>query len=315
MSKTVAELKEFATICHRLLRSDRDVVIGVGGFTGEGKTCFTHQLMKEYSSISKMPYNFEHMTWSRAELLTWIDGEAGSQINPNTGLKKGQLPEYSCIVPDELFYMFYRRTWFESGQISAIATFNSCRDRHLLVAGNVPDFWDLDVGFQKRVRFYAYIPERSKAWIFQQENNPFTKDSWNVGENKKTFRKKNNPYRIPNFVCELSFPDFTQDEKKEYYEIRNRKRVTAITEVKQNLERFGNIKDQRDNILKAYIKDRDSLTRALVRLWPQISDDLRAKLRPWKQKIKYTTLADISGLSAEAIRITALGKTRKQQKK
>ena len=156
-NKSIATIEELAQIVSDLLRSDRDVNMGTGGFTGEGKTTFMIQLMKAYAKISNTYWGFNRLTWSRKELLTWVDGENNSQKD-EYGLKKGQLPEYSSILADELFLMFYSRNWFDSEQIDAIATFNMCRDRHLFLGGNVPDFWDLDSAFRKRIRFYAYIP-------------------------------------------------------------------------------------------------------------------------------------------------------------
>jgi hypothetical protein len=236
-------INEFAGKVHQLLRTDRDCSIGVGGFTGEGKSTFASKLAKAYAEESKMEWNFNHMTWSRKELMKWIDGD------PKTG--EGQMPEYSVIVPDELFLMFYRRNWFDDGQVDGIATFNMCRDRHLLVIGNVPDFWDLDSAFTKRIRFYVYIPIRGVAWVFEQENNPFTQDSWNSSENKKMFRKTKDPYKIPNFLFEIHFDDWDKKEKAEYYAIRNVKRVEALRESQgEKGKKYTKVKGQRDSLIK-----------------------------------------------------------------
>lgn len=239
----IANLKDFAALMHKLLRSDRDCIIGVGGFTGEGKTRFACALAEKYGEISGMDWSYDHLTWSRKELMTWIDGE------PKT--KKGQLPEYSVVVPDELFTMFYRRKWFEEEQIDAIATFNMCRDRHLLVIGNIPDFWQLDKGFTSRVRFYVYIPYRGVAWIFEQENNPFSSDPWNPTENKKVFRKYKSPHKCPNFVCQINYVDWAAKDKKAYYKVRNTKRLKAIGENKSDKqERYTSLKYTRDKFMR-----------------------------------------------------------------
>jgi len=185
MSNHLESIHNFAGVVSELLNSDRDCVIAVGGFTGEGKSCFTSQLAKQYCALNNTYWGFDRMTWLRKEMMKWIDGEGEN--------KEGQLPQLSVIIPDELFSMFYKRQWYEAGQIDAISTFNMCRDRHLLVIGNVPNFWDLDGGFTNRIRFYVYIPKRGTAWVFEQENNPFTSDPWNINDNKKIFRKNKNP--------------------------------------------------------------------------------------------------------------------------
>lgn len=281
VSREVSTLPEFVSVCDSMLVSDRDVVLGVAGFTGEGKTTFLVGLMKEYCKQKKLNWDFGLMTWSRKELMLWIDGKKNSLTN-SKGLKEGQLPEYSGIIADELFKMFYRRNWYEEGQIDAIATFNMCRDRHLLVGGNVPNFWDLDTSFTSRVRFYIYIVERGKAWVFEQENNPFAKDPWNIQENKKNFRKKKSPYSLHNFVCELHFPDLTPKEKKQYLGIRKEKRLTAIDENKsERAERYADIKRQRDELIRMSFK--------------------------LGKKITNKDIADIIGLSTEAVRIVRQG--------
>lgn len=209
-------LERFALTIHKILKSDRDCLMAVGGFTGEGKSCLLTQLQKKYAELSGTAWSFENMTWERSELLKWIDGEGENQ--------KGRKPQYTAIMSDELISMFYRRNWYADPQKEAIELFNKCRDRHLFIGGNVPDFWDLDTGFQKRVRFYVYIYKRGIAWVFEQENNPFSADPWNVNENKKGFRKQKNPYKLPNFVTEVRFNDWTPEDKEAYYKIRNKKR-------------------------------------------------------------------------------------------
>lgn len=259
--KIIESLEGFAKLIHELLRSDRDVNLGIGGMTGEGKTTFTMALAKEYSKVSGVPWSMKkNMTWSRKEVMTWIDGEKKSSRDSKTGLKAGQLQEYSMILADELFQMFYRRNWYEQGQIDAISTFNMCRDRHLLVAGNIPNFWELDGSFTSRIRFYVYIPKRGTAWVFEQENNPFCNDKWNTQENKKMFRKKKNPYSCPNFVCEIKYPDMGSKEKKEYLKIRAEKRVKSIDDNRpEKVERYSSIKTQRDALIRLMFKENKNL--------------------------------------------------------
>lgn len=262
------DIGDFARTIHEILRSDRDVNIGVGGFTGEGKSTFSTLLQKKYSEIAGVYWGFDRMTWSRKELMKWIDGKGKE--------KEGQLPEYSAILPDELFAMFYRRNWYNEEQIDAISTFNMCRDRHIFLCGNIPNFWELDSGFTSRIRFYVYIPKRGTAWVFQQEVNPFSSDNWNKQENKKMFRKHKHPFKCPNFVCEVSFPDWDDQEKKAYYEIRNSKRLSAIQDNKtEKIERYSKIKKQRDIMIR-----------------------LAFKLNP---KFTDTEIAELTGLSRPAI--------------
>lgn len=217
---SVHSVTDFAQLIRSVLKSDRDVNLACGGFTGVGKSTFTAKVQKEYSRLNNMHWDFNRMTWDRQELMRWIDGEGED--------KKGQLQEYSAILVDELFLLFYNRNWYDREQIDSISVFNMCRDRHLFIAGNVPNFWEIDGAFRERIRFYAYLPRRGVAWIFEQENNPFSKDPWNVLENQKVFRRDKSPYRCSNFLFEIHFEDFDVDEKERYLQIRNEKRVEAV---------------------------------------------------------------------------------------
>lgn len=242
-------IEEFGKLIFKLAKSDRDVNMAIAGMTGEGKSTFATKLQKSYAKTSGDNWSFSRMTWSRNEMMEWIDGKKGSARDPATGLRENQLPEFSAILPDELFAMFYRRNWFNEEQIDAITTFNMCRDRHLFMAGNVPDFWELDKSFQNRMRFYIYIPYRGIAWVFEQENNPFSTDKWNCYDNKKMFRKYKNPSKCPNFVFMIRFEDWDPSEKKQYLKIRNTKRL-QVTENKEKIEKYAAIKKQRNTMIR-----------------------------------------------------------------
>lgn len=280
-------LSHFSEIVWRLSRSDRDVNIAVGGYTGEGKTTFGFQFLREWSRASGINWPMSHTTWSRKELMLWIDGDK-SKPPGRSGLRPGQLPEYSAILVDELFLLFYRRNWFDEGQIDSIATLNMCRDRHLLIIGNIPNFWDLDSAYTSRMRFYVYVPTRGIAWIFQQDNNPFSTDPWNKTLNRTIFQRKHNPYQCPNFVGEVRFPDMTPEEKRAYLEMRNSKRVEAIDLNKDKKERYSKIKVQRD---------------ALIRMIFETHDLYRKASKEKVSKLSCKDISDVIDISPEAVRL------------
>jgi hypothetical protein len=271
MGRDINTIKEFAQKVYDILKSNRDVVTGTAGMTGEGKSVFATQFTKAYCEVAKIPFSFDMMTWERKEMMRWIDGEGES--------KEGQKPEYSAIIPDELIGMFYGRSWYEDAQKESIKTFNSCRDRHLFVVGNVPNFWELDGGFRSRVRFYVFIPERGKAWVFQQENNPFTKDVWNVTENCKLFRKKGNPYSSKNFLCEIHYDDMTPDEAVLYSDIRNTKRIHMNDESKEKQERYTTVRRQRDLAIKGLIVANPELTQREIADMLGVSEGLISMIK------------------------------------
>lgn len=215
-----ATIKQFAVTLAKMGKSDRYNLMGVGGFMGEGKSCFLTQLADEYSKLVDTPYKYsENITWLRDELLEWVDGKNED--------KTKQKSEYSAIVADEFISMFYKRNWYKEGQKDAVELFNKIRDRHLFIGGAIPNFWDLDKGLLANITYYVFIPERGRAWVFDQENNPFATDTWNVDANRKLFRKSKTPYKCPNFVVEILFNDWTPKDKERYYKIRNTKRINT----------------------------------------------------------------------------------------
>lgn len=275
-------------------------------FTVVHNSAWLTKLFQAYSRVSGIRWNFDYMTWSRKELLEWIDGKKGGKVG-KSGLREGQLPEYSGVDVDELWMLFYKRNWYDEGQIDSIGTLNMCRDRHLFIAGNVPNFWDLDSAFSTRIRFYCYVPRRSVAWVFEQENNPFAIDPWNKNFNAKLFRRIKNPYSSPNFVCEVHFPDWSVEEKSLYYEIRNRKRVKAIDEFKgdERRERYTSIKGQRDKLIKLMFAESDEK----VKVCKEVLCDAcrKATKDSLGQTLSNKDVADVIGISKEAARLIRLG--------
>ncbi len=257
--KIKEDLNNFVKLMYDILLSDRDVVCILGGSTGIGKSCLEWNLGKAYSKISGVPFGPKNFTWSQKELLTWIDGDKDSRQKANpSGLLKGQLPEYSFIAIDEIFMIMFKRLWYE--HLESLQTLNMCRDRHLLICGCVPNFWDLDSAFLSRIRFYIYVYKRGHAYVFQQEANPFSWDIWNVKRNQFLFRKLKKPYLLPNFLCEIEFPDFTPADKKEYYAVRNKKRVIAIEqskETKRDTNKY--IKAARNKLIMAWYEENKKL--------------------------------------------------------
>lgn len=238
------DINSFAKTIYKLLKSDRDVTMGVAGFTGEGKSTFLIQLQKAYAKVAGHKYKLSNnITWSRQELFKWIDGD-----------KKGvgKKPEYTPINADELISMFFNRNWQEDKQIESIEKLNKCRDRHLFIGGNVPVIWQLDSALLTRLRFYGYIPRgRSRVWIFEQEDNPFSKDPWNIAENQKVFRRHKSPYKCPNFVCEVDYEDLNPEEKKEYLQLRNTKRLNTELQNKENrVLPFKKLLSQRNALIR-----------------------------------------------------------------
>lgn len=296
-NKYVKTIDDFALLCYKLLKSDRENNIAISGTCGEGKSCLLTKIFMSYSKISKVYWDFDLMTWSRNEFIEWIDGKKGTPFNDN-GLRENQLPEFTPIGLDELFLLFYKRNWYEEGQIDSIGTLNMCRDRHLLIGGNVPNFWDLDGAFTTRIRFYIYVVTRGVAWVFEQDQNPFNVDVWNKTLNKKMYMKYKNPYGLPNFLMELHYNDWTPKEKIRYYKIRNKKRLMAVDVNKdEKKERYTDIKRQRDILIKL-----------IYEINQDIIKNKKVSLAMGIDKFTYKDIAEVLGISQSAIKLIMIGR-------
>lgn len=218
-------IKDLAKIIQRVLKSDRYVFVVCSGITGEGKSCFTTKLAQETAKLTGTPFSYDdNLTFSRKELKEYIDGDKDG---------KGQKPERSCLVADELISMFFKRNWYDSAQIDGIELLNKCRDRHLLITGNIPDFWDLDKGVYSAITFWVHIRKRGIAWVFKQDDNPFTIDKWNRKDNQKIYYRDKTPYKCRGFVTEIMYSDWTPEDKEKYYSVRNEKRKFIDRNVKK----------------------------------------------------------------------------------
>lgn len=245
------KFEDFAFDISRILKTDRWVFLVCTGEMGSGKSCFTTKAGKLVSKNTGTSFSFRNnVTFLRKELQKWLDGEGEA--------KTGRKPEFSSIIPDELISMFFKRNWYDVSQIDGIELLNKCRDRHQFIAGNIPSFWDLDSALFSIVTFWVHIPVRGVAWVFEPDVNPFVKDKWHMKENEKLFSKYGNPYKCKNFLYEIYFDDWSPQEKVEYYEMRNVKRLNTEGQ-RTNVEKYGFIKSQRDNLI-SWVLNKDFMS-------------------------------------------------------
>lgn len=259
MAKAVENLQGFAKIIKDILMSDRYVLLVCDGDMGEGKSCFTSKLSKLVAQETGIPFSYDNnMTYLRSDIKRWVDGDADGT---------GKIPEYSVILADELISMFFRRNWYDSDQIGGIELLNKCRDRHMCVIGNIPNFWDLDSALKPIITFRVHIRQRGLAWVFSKDSNPFADDRWHRKFNEKMFIRDNGLFKCKGFVCQIPFDDWSDADKNEYYSIRNVKRVN--TENQSNKNEYikendvGIISPSRN--IKRYVTDRAYLVRWILK--------------------------------------------------
>lgn len=240
-TKNVKQIAEFIA---DVLKSDREGIIVVDGDKGEGKSVLMAQICAATAPLTGTTFSFkDNMTWQRKELKAWID--PGDE----------QKPEMSCIIADEIVSMFLAREWFDADQIDAIKLLNMCRDRHLLVCGALPNFWELDKAFRSQVRYWIHVERRGVGWMFEKSHNPGARDKWMQREIEKAYVKHGNPSKAPNFVCRVLWDDWDKWTKARYLRIRNTKRV-GVENQRRVPVRIREVTAQRDRLIRFAIEKR-----------------------------------------------------------
>jgi len=261
----IETVETFAKFLSKITSLDYWALIVASGGMGQGKSCLITQLARAIAINNKTPFNYnDNLTYSRAELAKWVDGDDKG---------KGQKPERSAIIADELISLFFKRNWYNSEQIDGIELLNKCRDRHLVILGSLPHFWDLDSAVLPIITYWIHIHERGRAWVFESDRNPFEVDIWHRKENRRTYHKHGNPYKCNGFVCEIHFKDFEPNDKLAYYNVRNTKRVG--TEGQRNkVEKYPKLIAQRTALIKYIFKNYPETKRATIERASGCNSDL-----------------------------------------
>ena len=224
-------------------QTDRYSLVVIDGDTGEGKSTLSKEACESTAKENGTPFSLQNnMTYLRSELVKWVDGEGEE--------RKGQLPEHSVVLSDELISLFFKRNWYDRDQINGVELLSKCRDRHLTIFGNIPNFWDLDSAVHPHIKFWIHIVQRGVAWVFEKDKNPFTVDKWRRRENYKILQKDNSPYRCRNFLFTLTWDDWTEKGKEEYYKIRNEKRRNTEGQVRKK----GVADQKREKVIKNFVR-------------------------------------------------------------
>jgi len=106
-------------------------------------------------------------------------------------------------------------------------------------------------------------------------------------------------------VCEIVFDDWSKSEKKNYYEARNiMRKNTEGQRDKTKLERYADIKFQRDELLKYAFSIGNKIAES-IKCFKETNENINkldyTHLESWEKAPSQTVLSDISGLSRGAI--------------
>jgi hypothetical protein len=215
----LSDLKELCLQIKEAQKSNRDFVLVLSGFVGEGKSTLSLQLAKEYLQIKNLDefkdFCETSLFYNRKELLDAV---------MNTHEK--------IIIADEAVNMLFRRNFASGEQKLLLQIMDVCRDHKHLFVLNIPSFWSLDSHtVQNRVRMWIYVELQKYAHMFLPIKRPFAKDVW---EREKNDRKCPSMSSIPecdNYVKTFTFDALSPDEYEIYQKIKDAKKIVKEAEI------------------------------------------------------------------------------------
>lgn len=257
-SPALVDVKSVAKIIRKVQKQDKDMVVGVSGGEGIGKSTLIILLMIMLDRKFKFSRNLIFMPTE--ELI-----------------KKSiyKLPKKTPLSFDEAMKSFYKRDWQKKERKALNVLFSVVRKRNLAFFFAIPNIWDLDSYYlQHRIKMWIYVVERGKALIFLRDDNPFEDDCWHRKENKKVVNRAlkgkvmvspqvmaNALKKSKNFAYEMTFPDLPEKMKETY-----------VRKAEEEFEKIEGEEDVENDKTKLYRLKIEKATEFLYRKgWTQLS--------------------------------------------
>lgn len=194
------DLRYFCSKIHKRLHTDWDLVMGVCGEEGCGKSTL---------AVIMGWYLNPEFTVKRNVIASPEAQEVADSL-------LGKLPRYSTVILDEAIKVLYKLGWQNQAQILLNTVFSICRAQNKAVILCMPKFTDFNAyQRQHRVKVWIEVVERGHAFVFMKDRSPFVQDSWHLKENQKAIEKA---------VGRRSLSDMS---KEDFYEALRRAKTYA----------------------------------------------------------------------------------------
>jgi len=221
-------LKLLTKEIRRRLNKEYDVVIGITGYPGTGKSTLAIIL----SALTDPKY-------SLSKNICFIP--TSSQIE-NT---YKSLPQKSVLHIDEASRGLHKHKWQDRIQQKLNELYDTERENHFLCTLLImPRFQNFSENFRNfRINIWINIIERGIAIAYKKDEDKDCKDPWHIDENyknklKKYWKKKKiyerTPYEIvqvesktSNYWFYFTFPDLPKNIRDEYRNLKADSRITA----------------------------------------------------------------------------------------
>jgi hypothetical protein len=208
-----------AKITKKRVRENWDVVIGVTGEEGSGKS----SLIIQFGKIADEKWDMSK------NILFSPDIE---------NIKKAiiELHKYAVVDVDEAIKILYKLQWYSGLQIFLNIIYGLCRRENKISMMAMPRFKDFNEYFRNhRIKIWIHIIGRGVAIVFVKHWSPFIDDPWLMKENQKAIDKLMKRYgslaipieeqirilrKSPNYLMEIAFQALTEEEEKLFEQLR-----------------------------------------------------------------------------------------------
>ena len=238
-----------AKIFLKRAKSDKDSVVGITGYEGEGKSTLAAWIVIEMLRLLKK---------SEEEILeNFNDYMIYSPKREDMENAVKNLPRYSPINADEAIKALYKLKWGSNSQIYLNTLYGLARQENKTSLLCMPRFKDFNEFFRNhRIRYWVHVLETGYFVLFFKDWSPFSSDPWWMDENQKIVNQGYKKKKVTDFSFEdksrlLSrtriyvgmgtFTDLPDDFKKIY---REGKKKQAYADI-DNKEQDGNLMVER----------------------------------------------------------------------
>lgn len=164
----------FAKEVRRLVREEKDCVIAITAYPGEGKSNLTAIL----GMLIDHNYNFD-------ENICFIP------TSKDITERYMSLKMYSFLHIDEASRGLHKHKWHDKIQQTLNQLYDTERENHFLVTGLLmPRFQNFTENFRNfRIKYWIHIPVRGIAIFYKKDEDKDVKDPWHIEENYKAKMK------------------------------------------------------------------------------------------------------------------------------
>jgi len=168
-------LKIFAREIRKNLRDERDTVIAITGYPGEGKS--------NTAAILGMLVDFDYTFDKNICFIPTSKEITNSYMD---------LPMYSVLHIDEASRGLHKQRWYDKVQQTLNTLYDTEREGHFLCTLLLmPRFQNFTENFRNfRIKYWIHINERGLNLVYKKDEDKDAADPWHINENYKKKQKK-----------------------------------------------------------------------------------------------------------------------------